>query len=296
MAGWKLEVVVPTAAAEAFAEAVGSLCAAVASFEIPDSGLWRVEGYTSAMPPHADAAAAMAIAAARAGIAEPEFTCVPLPDIDWVAENQESFQPIAAGRYFVRPSHHDGPVPYGATVLTLDAGAAFGTGEHATTKGCLLALDGLARCRRFRHPLDVGCGSGILSLAMAATWKKPVLAVDIDPTSVQIARENAVSNGLARLVRARRSDGLSDGVVCYTAPYDLITANILAGPLVLMAVPLCRHLAPGGVAILSGLLAAQENAVRNAYRAQGLALLHRIVLDGWHTLVLVRRRRGRPSE
>lgn len=292
MAGWKFETVVPAMAAEAFADAVGSLCTAVASFEIPDSGLWRVEGYAPGMIPHADAAAAMAIAAARAGVAEPDFTCVPLPDVDWVAENQESFRPIVAGRYFVRPSHHDEPVPHGAIALTLDAGAAFGTGEHATTRGCLLALDRLARRRRFRRPLDVGCGSGILSLAMAATWGRHVLGVDIDPQSVRIAQENARDNRLGGLLRYRRSDGLSDRLVRQGGPYDLIAANILARPLVSMARPLCRQLASGGVVILSGLLAAQENAVRNAYRMQGLALMRRIALDGWHTLVMARHPSG----
>ena len=288
MAGWKFETVVPAGAAEAFAAAVESLCAAVASFEIPGSALWRIEGYAVNMVPHADAAAAMAIAAARSGIAEPEFTCVPLPDTDWVTTNQESFQPLTAGRYFVQPSHFDGVVPAGAIALTVDAGAAFGTGEHATTKSCLLAFDGLAKRRRFRHPLDLGCGTGILALAMAATWRRKVIAADIDPQSVAVARENAEINGLACLTRFGRSDGPTSSELCRAGPYDLIAANILAKPLVAMACPLSLHLMPGGVVVLSGLLAQQENAVRNAYRAQGLSLSQRIALDGWHTLVMRR--------
>lgn len=288
MAGWKFETVVPAGAAEAFAAAVESLCPAVASFEIPGSTLWRIEGYAVDMVPHADAEAAMAIAASRSGIAEPAFTCVPLPDTDWVSANQESFQPLTAGRYFVQPSHFEGASPEGAIVLTVDAGAAFGTGEHATTKSCLLALDRLAKRRRFRRPLDLGCGSGILALAMAATWRRQVTATDIDPQSVDVARENAEINGLAAFTRFGRSDGPTGKALRRAGPFDLITANILAKPLVAMACRLSRQLAPRGILVLSGLLAQQENDVRNAYRAQGLSLSERIALDGWHTLVLKR--------
>ena len=288
MAGWKFETVVPAAAAEAFAAAVESLCPAVASFEIPGSTLWRIEGYASDMPPHAEAAAAMAVAAARAGIAEPEFTCIPLPDTNWVADNQASFQPLHAGRYFIQPSHFDGTAPHGTTALTVDAGAAFGTGEHATTKTCLLALDGLAKRCQFRRPLDLGCGSGILALAMAATWRRPIMAADIDPQSVVVARENAEINGLDGWLRIRCSNGVADREVRKAGPYDLIVANILAGPLVALSHRLSACLAPRGVLILSGLLAQQENAVRNAYRRQGLSLRHRIALDGWHTLIVAR--------
>lgn len=288
MTGWKFETVVPKEASEIFSAAVETLCPAVASFEIPGSDLWRIEGYASAMPAHADAAAAMAIAASRAGIAEPDFTCVPLPDTDWVAANQESFQPIQAGRYFIRPSHFEEAVPAGAITLTLDAGAAFGTGEHATTHGCLLALDRLAKQRTFQRPLDLGCGSGILALAMAATWRRPVLAADIDPQSVRVARENAATNGLGVWVRFRCADGVADRVLQANGPYDLIAANILAGPLVALSHRLSRCLAPRGVLVLSGLLGHQENAVRNAYRRQGLALQDRIAQDGWHTLVMAR--------
>lgn len=288
--GWKLEVIVPTVAAACFSEALESLCQAVVSFEIPGSQLWRVEGYAAEMPAHSDATAAMAIAAARANVPEPEITCVPLPVVDWVAENQRSFQPLRAGRYFIRPSHFDGPPPSGALVFTLDAGAAFGTGEHATTKSCLLALDWLARRQRFRRPLDMGCGSGILSLAIAATWRCDVIASDIDPQAVSVTRENAMANQLGKFIATCCSNGLSDRILHRSAPYDLITANILAKPLVSMSRGLSGSLAPGGIVVLSGLLAAQENMVRNAYRRQGLALKRRFAVDGWHTLVMSRQR------
>lgn len=290
MAGWKFETVVPAAAADIFVAAVEALCPTVAYFEVPGRTLWRIEGYAGEMPPHADAAAAIAIAAARSGIAEPEFTCVPLPDFDWVADNQESFKPLTAGRYFIRPSHYDGMSPHGSISLTVDAGAAFGTGEHATTKSCLMAIDWLAKRRRYRRPLDLGCGSGILAMAMATTWRYPVMAADIDPQSIVVARENAAINGLPAGLRFRCSDGVSDREVRNAGPYDLIAANILAWPLVALSRRLSLCLAPRGVLILSGLLAQHENAVRNAYRRQGLSLWRRIAMDGWHTLVMARRR------
>ncbi len=292
MAGWKFEIVVPATAVEAFANAVESFCPTVAFFEIPGKPFWRIEGYAPNMPSRVDTAAAMAIAAARAGVAEPVFNCSPLPETDWVADNQASFQPLTAGRYFIRPSHHAGAPPYGAIAITLDAGAAFGTGGHATTKSCLFALDWLAKRRRFTRPLDLGSGSGILALAMAATWRRPVTATDIDPQSVMVARENAAINGLAAWTRMHCGDGLSGRQIRVAGPYDLVAANILAKPLIKMSRPLCRRLAPGGMIVLSGLLAHQEIAVRNAYRRQGLALHRRFVLEGWHTLIVGRRQPG----
>ena len=288
MVSWKFKTVVPATAVDAFSIAVESLCPAVASFEIPGSNLWRIEGYAPDMPRHADAAAAMAIVAAQVGIAEPAFTCVPLPNIDWVADNQSTFQPMHVGRYFIQPSHFDGAPPHGAIALMIDAGAAFGTGEHATTKSCLLALDGLAKRRRFRRPLDLGCGSGILGLAMAATWRRSVVAADIDPQSVAVARENAATNGLSEWLRVLCSNGVADWELRKAGPYDLIVANILAAPLVALSQGLNACLATHGILILSGLLAQQENAVRNAYRQQGLSLWRRIPCEGWHTLILAR--------
>jgi len=284
--GWKLQVVVPPHAVDAFSQALAPLCVAMVAFEVAEGSLWRVEGYVPAQPPHAQVSAALAIAAARAGVAEPPVACLPVPVVDWVAENQRAFQPLRAGRYFVHPSHFDGAPPAGAIALTLDAGAAFGTGEHATTRGCLLALDRLARARRFRQVLDLGCGSGILALAAAATWRRPVLAADIDPQAVMVAQANARRNGLGPLVRAQHSDGFAARELRRGAPYDLIMANILAGPLVALSRELRRYLAPGGAVVLSGLLAQQENAVCAACRRQGLRLVRRIAIDGWHTLVL----------
>jgi ribosomal protein L11 methyltransferase len=286
--GWKLALVTPEAAVEEFAMALEPFCYGLSAFEIEEGGDWRVEGFAGDMPPHDSVTAAVALAALRAGVAEPVLDCAPIPATDWVAETQKSFQPLRAGRYFIQPSHYDGLAPAGTIALTIDAGAAFGTGEHATTKGCLLALDQLAKHRKFARALDLGCGSGILTMAMAATWRRKVVAGDIDPEAVNVARRNFHINRLTPLTQAYVSRGFSERALRAGGPYDLITANILARPLKSLAGAIRRHTAPGGVVILSGLLNHQENMVAAAYRAAAFHLIHRITIDDWRTLVFVR--------
>ena len=283
---WKIELVVPGEAVDAFAAAMEEVAAAVATFEVPKTGAWRVEGYAPAAPDRGRLLAVVALAAAQAGIPEPSFVCMPLPDRDWVLETQRAIQPVTAGRYFVHASHLDGPVPVGSWPIEIDAGLAFGSGDHATTMGCLIALSDLARRRRFRRALDLGSGSGILSIAMARAWACRVTASDVDPDAVRITAQNARRNGVAAFVRAFVGAGLSARALRGSAPYDLIVANILARPLRTMAPDIRRRLAPGGVVVLSGILDSQESLVLTAYRMQGLALCWRIDLSGWRTLVL----------
>jgi ribosomal protein L11 methyltransferase len=211
-----------------------------------------------------------------------------VPIRDWVGENQASFPALAVGRYVVHGSHHRDVVPAGRIGLLIDAATAFGTGEHATTRGCLMALDAIARQRRPRRVLDMGTGTGILAIAAAKTWQRRVEARDIDAESVRVAARNAERNGAAALVTVRRSDGYRDRGLRRSGQFDLVLANILARPLSLMAVDLGRVLAPAGVVILSGLLARHEAQVLAAHRRQRLRLVRRIVVDGWHTLILAR--------
>ena len=230
--------------------------------------------------------AALALAWTARADEPPALAIERLPARDWLAENQASFPPLRAGRYFIHGSHYRAHAPAGAMALTINATTAFGTGEHATTRGCLLALDALAR-RGLRRPvLDMGTGTGILAIAAAKTWRRTVTARDIDAESVRVAARNAAVNGAAALVDLGRADGYRG---LRRRRYALIFANILARPLALMAPDLARHLAPGGVAVLSGLLSRQERAVLAAHRLQGLALRARFCIDGWHTLVLARR-------
>jgi ribosomal protein L11 methyltransferase len=182
-------------------------------------------------------------------------------------------------------------VPRNAIGIEIEAALAFGTGHHGTTRGCLLALDALLRRRRPRRVLDVGTGTGVLAIAAARALRRAVLASDVDPVAVQVARANARHNGVGALVTFIIAQGVADHRIARAAPYDLILANILLRPLQRLAAPITRLLAPHGRMILSGLLPGQANAIVSAYAAQGLALERRILLDGWVTLAM---RKGRP--
>jgi ribosomal protein L11 methyltransferase len=176
-------------------------------------------------------------------------------------------------------------VPAGTIAITIDAATAFGTGEHPSTRGCLLALEALARRRRFRRPLDIGAGTGILSIAAAKLLRRRVLARDIDRNAVAVARNNIACNGVPGLVQVRQASGYRDRPLAESR-YDLVLSNILARPLALMARDLSRVLAPGGRAVLSGLLRRQEPIVLAPHRGLGIVLERRFVLDGWSTVVL----------
>jgi ribosomal protein L11 methyltransferase len=239
-------------------------------------------------PDEADIKSRLAFASGMLGIKTPRYTIKSLDKKDWQKEVERSFPPLDIGRFYVHGTHIKAPVPVGKIGITVNAGAAFGSGEHATTSGCLLALSHLATKRKFHNPLDMGCGSGILALAMARLWHCNVIGTDIDPVSVFTAQENAHINGLHNLSRFAAGDGYNLALVRYQAPFDIITANILARPLCKMAPKLAEALAPDGVAILSGLLASQERYVMAAHRAQGLTLRKRICRAGWNTLVISR--------
>ena len=195
------------------------------------------------------------------------ITVAPLPDQDWIRLSQEGLPPVRAGRFFVYGAHDAGQVPHGVIPMKIEAGLAFGTGHHETTALCLAALSELARERSFRNVLDLGCGTGLLAIGAAKLWKRPVLASDIDPVAVEVTRDNARANGVAPLVRAVTADGLTNPVLANGAPYDLLIANILAGPLTQLAPSIIRSLAPGAVLLLSGLLYNQEKLVTSFYRS-----------------------------
>ena len=210
-----------------------------------------------------------------------------LADADWLAMALSGLPPVRAGRFFVYGAHDAGLRPPGAIALRIEAGAAFGTGHHGTTEGCLSAFDALLRAQRFPKVLDVGCGTGVLAIAAAKTGSALAVGNDIDAPSVRIASENA---GLNR-ARARffHAQGLGDRRIRAGAPYDLVFANILAPPLVALSKDIHRALRRGGVAILSGLLRTQQRRVLAAYVSKGFRLQRRIHRDAWATLVLVRR-------
>ena len=200
-------------------------------------------------------------------VAGRDVTVEPLPDQDWIRLSQQGLPPVRAGRFFVFGAHDAGRVPHGVIPIKIEAGLAFGTGHHETTALCLEVLSGMARERSFRNVLDLGTGTGLLAIGAVKLWKRPVLASDIDPVAVEVARDNAVANGTGPLVRAVVADGMANPLLSRAAPYDLLIANILAGPLTRLAPEIIRSLAPGAVLLLSGLLNNQERLVTSFYRS-----------------------------
>ena len=209
-----------------------------------------------------------------------------LPDADWIKLSQEGLPPVRAGRFFVYGAHDAGKVPDGVIPMKIEAGQAFGTGHHETTALCLAVLSDLAKQRRYQNVLDVGCGTGLLAIGAAKLWKQKATASDIDPIAVAVTRENALANGVGPLIQAVTADGPSHPSLQALAPFDLVLANILAGPLTRLAPSLARITAKGGTLVLSGLLHWQENLVLSFYRPHGLVLKD-IRRDGsWSALVL----------
>lgn len=255
---------------------------------VEEDGQWRLETLVAADADLGALRARILIAAAAAAIEAPELTIEPAPETDWVAAVQAAMPAIRAGRYHVHGSHLPPETAGGVIDIEIDAGLAFGTGDHESTRGCLLALDGLADRFEVACALDMGCGSGLLAIAMAKSWGAAVIATDIDPLAAATARDNARQNRVAELIETVDGDGYDGDAVRRGAPYDLIAANILAGPLIRMAPDLARHLAPHGVAVLAGLLARQEDAVIEAHRAAGLTLRRSIPLGDWRCLLFSR--------
>ena len=207
---------------------------------------------------------------------------------DWIKESLIGLRPVTAGRFVVHGAHDRARVPSHCVGLEIEAATAFGTGHHGTTRGCLLALDALARRRqRPRRILDIGTGTGVLAIAVAKIFRVPVLAVDIDPHSVAVARDNARLNGVGSLVTVAHAAGLHAPDVIKRAPFDLVLANILLRPLQRLAAPVARQLVPNARVVISGVLTTQANAALGAYRSQGLMLERSFTLDGWFTPVMV---------
>jgi len=291
---WRISLVVPRPAAEAFAEALEGLAGAV-TWPAEEAGgpEVRLDAFMADEPEAAALRRALDGAAAARGVAAPTPDVVWLPPRDWLGDNRRAFEPFAIGRYFVHGSGFHGPFPAARLAIEVDAGLAFGSGRHESTAGCLMALDRLAH-RRIRRVLDMGCGSGILAVAAARTWPARVLAADVDPAAVRVAAANARANGVAARVRVVLGDGYAARPIRRRRPYDLIVANILAGPLRRMAPDLARGLRPGGVAVLAGFVVGEAGRVLEAHRRVGLVLAGHVDVGGWRTLVLRRPRLAPP--
>ena len=274
--------------ADALVEALENLDPAptgVGMFEVEDGqGIWEVGGYFLEAP--SDISLALLSVAYGAN----SFVVSEVPDQDWVAKVQRELPPVEAGRFFVYGSHDLEHLPAGRIGLLIEAAMAFGTGHHGTTLGCLRAFDWLLdQGRSFENVLDLGCGTAVLAMAAARMSLNSVIASDIDPVAVEVAVVNVLANDLEGRVNCVESIGFDAPALAQAAPFDLIFANILKGPLIDLAPAMAVHLAPGGIAILSGLLVEQADDIVAVYNAQGVDLVKREDLGEWTALTLTRK-------
>lgn len=282
---WKLTLSCTRAEADAIVAL--DFLEAVLTIDEPDAARpdrWRLDAYFEGKPPKE---LLRRVAALVPSAREKEPRAKPLPAEDWVSLSQSGFEPLTAGRFHVRTPDH--PPRADLVDLVIPAGLAFGTGQHATTAGCLEALDALKRQGKvFRDILDLGTGTGLLAFAAMRLWPAArATASDIDPVSIQVVRENTARNGVRGLHLAV-ADGLAHRDLVARAPYDLVIANILAGPLIEMSAHIAASVAPRGTLILAGLLDTQAVAVKLAYRRQGM---RRVSASGGEWPVLVMRGR-----
>ena len=257
----------------------------VGTFEMEDgSGLWEVGGYFTEAPDDTG----LAVLAAAFG-AKP-FAISELPDTDWVAKVKRELVPVEAGRFFVYGSHDADKVPEGCEPLLIEAAMAFGTGHHGTTLGCLKALDRLAgEGFAGKNVADIGCGTAVLAMGAARIWPGPVLASDIDEVAVDVAVANVKANGLEGRVHCVEAAGFDHPELLVKAPFDLVFANILKAPLVMLAPEMGQNIGTGGYAILSGILNEQADEVVTAYDEAGFDVHTREEIGEWTTLTLTRR-------
>lgn len=273
------------APAEALGEAMESLSPepyGVGVFEIEDgSGLWEVGGYFTESPDQAGLALLATIHGAK------PFAVSELPETDWVAKVKRELAPIRAGRFYLYGSHDAETVPADCVPLLIEAAMAFGTGHHGTTQGCLRALDRLLEQGVTAEKVaDIGCGTAVLAMAAARVWPGAALASDIDPVAVEVAEANLAANDMQGRVTCLEATGFDHPQIAAAAPFDLIFANILKGPLVDLAPDMAEHLSPGGHAILSGLLNEQAADVAMAYEAVGITQIEATEIGEWTTLLL----------
>ncbi|WP_338548911.1 50S ribosomal protein L11 methyltransferase [Roseovarius phycicola] len=255
----------------------------VGVFELEDgSGLWEVGGYFQGAPD----AAGLALLAALHGAKD--FVVSELPEVDWVAKVKRELTPVEAGRFFVYGGHDADKVPEGCEPLLIEASMAFGTGHHGTTQGCLKLLEaaivgGVAP----KSVLDLGCGTAVLAMAAARVWPDArVLASDIDQVAVDVAQANVSANGLDGRVTCLEAEGLDHVDIAATAPFDMIFANILKGPLIGLCDRITQALSPGGLVILSGILNEQRQEIADVYTACGNSVVETLVIGDWSSLML----------
>ncbi len=255
-------------------------------FEVEDgSGMWEVGGYFTESPDRGGLALLAAAFGAR------PFTISELPETDWVAHVQRNLTPVEAGRFFVYGSHDADKVPVGSVPLLIEAAMAFGTGHHGTTLGCLRALDRLVDEGHVAgNVADIGCGTAVLAMAAARMYSGSIIASDIDEVAVEVARANIKANGLQNRVECVEAIGLDHPQLAAAAPYDLIFANILKGPLIELAPAISSASKSGGFVVLSGILNTQADEIISVYAKYGYNTHNHEEIVDWSILILAKNR------
>ena len=284
---WQVSMNISAEHAFIFSEILEPFLDSTSIFELEVTRMWELNGFVNESPARKDIEEAIASLSLQLKISKPKIKFELVAEIDWVAKNRESFPIIRYGRFIIHGSHDRFLVPKHSFKIEIEAGRAFGSGTHGTTEGCLRALSFLKRFVAPKRILDMGCGSGILSIASARLWpRSKVVALDLDPDAVLTTRENIKLNQVKRQIDCDRSNGYPKKSPNRKTKFDIIVANILAGPLFDMAYDSSRWVNKGGFVILSGLLIHQERYVLAAFRSCGLKLFKRQHISGWSTIIL----------
>lgn len=286
---WYLTCPAPLEYIEKFADALEPHMLSVGWFESENPDVWIVEA-TVRQQPNLPFLQSLVVDVAHAlGVETPLLSCEKLANADWLEQTWKNFPPLEIARFYIYGSHTKGEIPPGLIGMEINAATAFGSGEHETTTACLQTLcDFHDKNIKFTNPLDMGCGSGVLAMSIAKLWQIPVLAVDNDPESVKVTVQNALTNQCDQLIRSVCNEGFSGDIVQKDGPFDLIVANILAGPLCDMAVEMVANTTKGGRIVLSGLLTRQIDEVVTAYDAAGATLDSVKKVADWAALSLIK--------
>ena len=289
---WRVVILTTDKTVNAFEEALYPHSDAVSWQPTDRDGEWQVEGFSVCKPNREKLTEALSVVADVFSIPVPEVLITPVESSNWIADNLRMFPPVHAGRFFIYGSNYQNSLPFGLISIRLDPGRAFGAGNHASTMGCLHAISDMIGKKKYHKPLDMGTGSGILSIALAKVWRVPVYGFDADVNAVSVAKENFRRNNVLPQARVKYANACDSSAVVENAPYDLVVSNILANSLCQMAKKMSRisrDISFGGsVAILSGFLDCDANRVYSAYKAYGFCVVRTYHIKGWCTLVLER--------
>lgn len=282
---WRLTCPASVDTVENYADALEPHVLSIGWFETENPDIWMVEATVRKEPNIAFLQDLIAQTANQHQWPIPQLYVEKLPDADWLEQTWKNFPPLEIARFYIYGSHAKGEIPSGLIGLEINAATAFGSGEHETTTGCLQTLCDFEKAgMQFQNPLDMGCGSGVLAMAIAKLWQVPVLAVDNDPESVRVTAQNIQTNQCSSLIQALCNEGFEGHIVQQNGPFDLIVANILAGPLCHMANDMVENTMKGGRIVLSGLLTRQIDEVVSAYETAGATLNTIKNVGDWATL------------